>query len=67
MPWPDGGRRVVADKSRGIRHICYPELMERRAKGLCFRCGDKFHPLHQCSEKQLRLLMLDDNETLNGV
>lgn len=24
------------------------------------------HPLHQCSEKQLGLLVLDENETLNA-
>lgn len=39
--------------------------MEMRAKGLCFRCGDKLHPLHQCPEKQLRLLVLDESETIN--
>lgn len=32
---------------------------------MCFRCGDKFHPLHQCYEKQLRLLVLDESENIN--
>lgn len=31
-------------KDRGIRHLPYQELMERRQKGLCYKCGGKFHP-----------------------
>lgn len=24
----------------------------RRANGLCFHCGDKYDPTHQCAKKQ---------------
>ncbi|CAJ2629609.1 unnamed protein product [Trifolium pratense] len=42
------------------------EMEERRAKGLCFKCGGKFHPtLHKCPEKSLCLLILGEGETLN--
>ncbi|XP_040867134.1 uncharacterized protein [Glycine max] len=42
-----------------------PRLTEMKSKGLCFRCGEKFHPLCPCAEKQLRLLILGYNEALN--
>jgi len=58
-------RRLGAERSRGLKHLSYQELMERKAKGLCFRCGEKFHPMHQCSEKQLRMLILGEDETMD--
>ncbi|XP_020229308.1 uncharacterized protein LOC109810295 [Cajanus cajan] len=61
-----GERRGWLEKSHGLCQLPYLELLERRSKGLCFRCGDKFHALHQCPEKQLCLLVLDKNETLNA-
>jgi len=36
--------------------------MERKQKGLCSKCGGPFHPMHQCLEKQLRVLVIDDEE-----
>jgi len=39
--------------------------MKRRHKVLCFKCGEKFNPLHQCVEKQFRLVILRYDETLN--
>lgn len=38
--------------------------MECRSKGLCFRCGEKFHPSHRCSG-QLKVIMLNDNEKVD--
>ncbi|KAF1869880.1 hypothetical protein Lal_00017457 [Lupinus albus] len=58
------GRRFQ-ERSRGTKHIPYTELMNRKAQGLCFRCGEKYHPLHQCAEKQLRLIVLGDDEAIN--
>jgi hypothetical protein len=41
-------------------------MVERRAKGLCFKFGGKCHPtLHKCPEKSLRVLILGDGETMN--
>lgn len=37
------------------------EIQTRIARGLCFRCGGKFGPNHQCPFKQLRLLLCDDD------
>ncbi|PNX69554.1 retrotransposon-related protein, partial [Trifolium pratense] len=35
--------------------------MNRRQKGLCFKCGGPFHPMHQCPDRQLRVLVLDED------
>ncbi|MCI80378.1 pentatricopeptide repeat-containing protein, partial [Trifolium medium] len=41
-------------------------MAERRAKGLCFKCGGKYHPtLHKCPERSLRLLILGEGETMS--
>ncbi|XP_057416454.1 uncharacterized protein LOC130711034 [Lotus japonicus] len=49
-------------RDRGVRHLPYQELLDRRQKGLCFKCGGKFHPLHQCPDRQLRTMLLEDGE-----
>lgn len=63
----EGRRSVTGDRNRGTKHLPYSELMNRKAQGLCFRCGERYHPLHQCAEKQLRLLVLGDDETVNEI
>ncbi|CAJ2649147.1 unnamed protein product [Trifolium pratense] len=60
----DGDRRGgVGDRWRGVRS---EEMDERRIKGLCFKCGGKWHPtLHKCPERSMRVLILGEGETLN--
>lgn len=36
-------------------------------KGLCFWCREKFHPLHKCAERLLRLVILGDDDALKQV
>lgn len=60
---PENDRHSFGDKSRSVNHISYSELMYRKAKGLCFRCSEKFHPLHQCSHQSLRMMILADDES----
>ncbi|GAU42300.1 hypothetical protein TSUD_136860 [Trifolium subterraneum] len=57
-----GDRKRSGPRDRGFNHLSYNELMERKQKGLCFKCGGPFHPMHQCPEKQLRVLIVDDEE-----
>ncbi|XP_044482008.1 uncharacterized protein LOC123208541 [Mangifera indica] len=45
----------------------YPRLFQSEiqthiAQGLCFKCGGKFRPNHQCPFKQLRLMLYKDDE-----
>lgn len=61
----EGERRTNFVKNKGVKHISYAEMLKRKARGLCFRCGEKFSPLHQCFDRQLRVLMLGDYETVN--
>lgn len=53
------------DRNRGIRHLSYSELMERKSKGQCFCCSERYHPLHRCADRQLRLVILGDEERVN--
>ncbi|CAJ2640536.1 unnamed protein product [Trifolium pratense] len=60
----DGERRTGgSDRWRGMRS---EEAEERRAKGLCFKWGGKWHPtLHKCPERSMRVLLLAEGETMN--
>lgn len=62
----DGGLRSgTTERWKGIRSIHNDEFEERRAKGLCFKCGGKYHPtLHKCPERALRVLILGEGETM---
>lgn len=33
---------------------------------MCYKCGGPFHPLLQCPDKQLKLMVLDEDETEEG-
>ncbi|MCH90639.1 RNA-directed DNA polymerase (Reverse transcriptase), partial [Trifolium medium] len=55
-------KRRHTPRDRGYTQLSYNELMERKQKGLCFKCGGAFHPMHQCPDKQLRVLIVDDEE-----
>ncbi|MCH99493.1 enzymatic polyprotein, partial [Trifolium medium] len=59
-------RGVSVDRWKGVRSIHNDEIAERRAKGLCFKCGGKFHPtLHKCPERSMHLLILGEGESVN--
>ncbi|MCI26897.1 hypothetical protein A2U01_0048095, partial [Trifolium medium] len=45
-------RRRSGPRDRGFTHLSYNELLERKQKGLCFKCGGPFHPMHQCPDKK---------------
>jgi len=43
-----------------IRRVTTPEIQDRRNRGLCFNCDDKYHPDHFCTKKQFLLLLADE-------
>ena len=47
---------------RGIQNLSYQELIGRRAKGLCFKCGQHYSPMHRCPDKELKLIVHEDEE-----
>ncbi|MCI06538.1 RNA-directed DNA polymerase (Reverse transcriptase), partial [Trifolium medium] len=65
---PNNGKQAQHEKKRGgprdrgFTHLPYQELMDRKQKGLCFKCGGPYHPMHQCPNKQLRVLIMEDEE-----
>lgn len=60
----DEGGRGNNPRNRDIKHLPYSELMDGKVCGLCFQCGERFHPLHQCTEKQFHLVILGNNEVV---
>nr|KYP60102.1 Retrovirus-related Pol polyprotein from transposon opus [Cajanus cajan] len=54
------GRNKIGQRDRGTKHLAYQDLLDRRQRGLCYKCGGPYGPLHQCPVKQLRLILVDD-------
>ncbi|GAU48361.1 hypothetical protein TSUD_282420 [Trifolium subterraneum] len=63
---PRNERNRIGPCDRSFSHLSYNELLERKEKGLCFKCKAPYHPKHQCPEKHLRILITDDEETEEG-
>ncbi|WJX10635.1 hypothetical protein P8452_01329 [Trifolium repens] len=57
---PNQDDRRTGPRDRGFTHLSYNELMDRKRKGLCFKCKQPFQKGHQCPEKHLRVLVVDD-------
>lgn len=61
-----GDRKKEGYRDRGIRHLPYQELLERKRRNLCFKCGGPFHSRHQCPDKQLRIMVIDEEDESEG-
>lgn len=48
--------------SGNFHRLIEAEIKAKRAKGLCYRCDDKFSPGHRCKNKELQVLILQDDE-----
>lgn len=48
-----------------FRRMTDSELEERRAKGLCFRCEEKFKPGHRCPSHTLQVMIVGDSDEAN--
>lgn len=53
--------------TRAPRNISNNDFNERRAKGLCFWCEEKYTPGHRCKKKQLYRIELVKEGTLEEV
>ena len=59
---------AISDRSSGQRRepqskrLSKSKSQARRAKGLCFKCDEKFTIGHQCKNRELRVLLVFDNE-----
>lgn len=45
-----------------VKRLTEKELQEKKAKGLCFRCDDKWSIGHHCRKKELSVLLMGDEE-----
>ena len=57
--------------AQGRRRLSAAEVAERRAKGLCFWCEEKFVPGHKCKQQPAAIMLLEaeeeDEETVEDV
>ncbi|KAF2322094.1 hypothetical protein GH714_006594 [Hevea brasiliensis] len=51
-------------RNRGTRQYTHQEFLNLRAKGLCYKCKQPFHPIHECPNKTLRALIVGDDEQI---
>lgn len=49
----------------GVKKLSYNEMMERRSKGLCFNCDDKFTAGHVCKNKQVFMITTEEEEVVD--
>ena len=54
------------NKGRNARLLPQTEYHERRRKGLCFTCDEKYTPKHICKNKQYKVMILEDIEEEGG-
>ena len=57
---PSGGHNRV---KAPFRKLTEAEVAERKAKGLCFRCDEKFHRHHRCPKPELMVMMVQEDGT----
>ena len=43
------------------------EMQEKRERGLCFRCDERFSPGHRCKQKTPQVLWVTDDEEEDGI
>ena len=66
--WPNSSQNSFnRTPNKPTKSIKNQEFEERRLKGLCFWCDDKFVPGHRCKNKRLySLSILEEEEETNG-
>ncbi|GKC69748.1 ankyrin repeat-containing protein [Tanacetum coccineum] len=52
----------TTSKGDNFRRMTESEIKDRRAKGLCFRCEEKYTPGHRCAISTLQVLLVDESD-----
>ncbi|GJW50723.1 ankyrin repeat-containing protein [Tanacetum coccineum] len=63
MAVPTEGQTTI--KGGHFRRMIESKLEERRAKGLCFWCEEKFKTGHRCAPHTLQVIIVDDSDAEN--
>ncbi|KZV14241.1 hypothetical protein F511_44096 [Dorcoceras hygrometricum] len=62
-----GGHQTArAEAKKETRIISPQEFQRRKEKGLCFRCGEAYSPLHKCAFKLLQVAIVDEETKDEG-
>lgn len=46
-----------------MRRLTESEYQEKKAKGLCFKCDEKWEANHMCKKKELSVLLAEENDS----
>ncbi|KZV25380.1 hypothetical protein F511_07264 [Dorcoceras hygrometricum] len=57
-----GHNQRRSDAKREGRIVSQQEYQRRKEKGLCFRCGEAYSPMHKCAFKLLQVAVLEEEE-----
>ncbi|PWA91318.1 Ty3/gypsy retrotransposon protein [Artemisia annua] len=53
---------ATTGRLKPFRRLTDAEMADKRSKGICFRCDEKFAPGHICASKTLQVLLVGDEE-----
>ncbi|KAI0524824.1 hypothetical protein KFK09_004212 [Dendrobium nobile] len=64
---PGGQKEAPKEKTGGgnggqFKRLTEKEMQDKRAKGLCFRCDEKYMPGHRCKDRSLQVLLVCEDE-----
>lgn len=45
-----------------IKRLTDKELQDKRSKGLCFWCDEKWSTAHRCKRRKLDVLLIEEDE-----
>lgn len=57
-----GENKVEGTRSRGVRNLPHPKYNRRREEGRCFHCGGAYSLGHRCPDKNLKVVILAEDE-----
>lgn len=52
----------IGNRGGEVQRLSDKELQEKRFKGLCFRCDDKWSIGHRCKIRELSVLLMEDDD-----
>ncbi|XP_024027186.1 uncharacterized protein K02A2.6-like [Morus notabilis] len=61
--WSSPSSQHAPSGDSKFRRLSEEEVQQRRAKGLCFRCDERFSPGHRCKNWQLQVLLVVEDGT----
>ncbi|GJZ65654.1 hypothetical protein Tco_0622350 [Tanacetum coccineum] len=52
----------TTSKGDNFRRMTESEIQDRKAKGLCFRCEEKYTSGHRCTSRTLQVMLVDESD-----